>query len=226
MTNQNLRNKCYVKIKQKIVDCVFQPGDFIKECELVEELGVSRTPIREALNKLEQDGLVKIIPRRGVLVLDIDYKAINDIFQVRLIIEPYIIRQYKDTLDPDMLRQFREQTAQAAKEGDRDKLYQVDDEFHRYLRSPCPNRYLHNLLENIYEQNQRLRILSGVVEKRLQHSVEEHIQIIDALLEEDTDKAVRLLEEHIAQAKQTAIRRQMEQPEDFNREYMRGYRLG
>ena len=87
---ENLKEKAYAIIKNKIICCEYRPGQFLNEQELRESVGASRTPIREALNKLEQEGLLEILPKRGVLVRDITLQEVNAIFEIRCMIEPYV----------------------------------------------------------------------------------------------------------------------------------------
>ena len=84
----SLKERAYRIIKDKIIRCEYMPGDFLNEKSLIEEIGASRTPIREALNKIEQENLVKIIPKRGVVVSEITMKDISEIFQVRECVSP------------------------------------------------------------------------------------------------------------------------------------------
>ena len=104
MNNQNLRDKAYEVIKEKISNCEYQPGQFLIESELMKEVGSSRTPVREALNKLEQERLLKIMPKRGIYVNDITLGLVNEIFEVRLLVEPYIIQCYGKNISKDLLR--------------------------------------------------------------------------------------------------------------------------
>ena len=90
----NLRDKAYNAIKDKILTGRIGHSDFLNEGELMKELDVSRTPIREALSRLEQEGLVSVLPKKGVLVKPLTVSDISQGFEVRTIIEPYIIETY------------------------------------------------------------------------------------------------------------------------------------
>jgi DNA-binding GntR family transcriptional regulator len=205
MGKSNLKDLAYTTIKKNIIECVFLPGSFVRDCELVEQLGISRTPIREAISRLEQENFVKIIPQRGVMVQGVGYREISDIFQVRGIIEPYILRNYSDQLDVGMLHELKAGFVRAKAEDDEAGKYRLDDELHAAIRSLCPNKYLVDLLDNIYEQNHRLRILCGKSKARLEKSVDEHIEILELMAAGRIEEASACLEKHIQNSKTSAI---------------------
>ena len=89
---RNLKEKAYIHLKEKIIKCEYPPGMALSERDLMETLGVSRTPIREAINLLEQENLIKIYPRRGMFVENITVKDIQDIFTVRKTVEPLVTK--------------------------------------------------------------------------------------------------------------------------------------
>ena len=106
----NLKNKAYQLIKERIMTCEYGPNSFLNEADLIQEIDASRTPIREALNKLEQEGLVQIIPKKGVMVTGLTLTEINQTFEARLLLEPFIISNYMDALDDQMLQKVEEET--------------------------------------------------------------------------------------------------------------------
>ena len=90
----SLRDKAYEQLKERIVDCTYAPDSVINEEWLQSEFGMSRTPIREALIMLEREGLVKIMPKKGVRIVRMTLEDVHDVFEIRKLIEPYILRQY------------------------------------------------------------------------------------------------------------------------------------
>ncbi|HWR10723.1 MAG TPA: GntR family transcriptional regulator [Rectinemataceae bacterium] len=205
MDKSNLKDLAYRTIKNRIVECVYLPGNFLRDVDLVEELGISRTPIREAIGRLEQENFVKLIPQRGVMVQGVGYREISDIFQVRIIIEPYILRSYREQIDPQRVLTLKDGFLKAKADGDEASKYRLDDELHAYFRSLCPNKYLMDLLDNIYDQNHRLRILCGKSKSRLEDSVDEHIAILDLILDGQIVEAADSLERHIQNSRTSAI---------------------
>ena len=95
----SLKDKAYSIIKERILTGKYESGIMLNEVALSEELGISRTPIREALNDLEHEMLVKVLPKKGTQVCGIDFEVVRDLFQVRILIEPFIIQQYGPLID-------------------------------------------------------------------------------------------------------------------------------
>ena len=202
----NLKSRAYTYIKGKILECVFLPGDFLQENKLMAELNISRTPIREAISALDREGLVKIIPGRGVTVNEIGYQEIYDIFQVRLMVEPSILQTNYNKVEKDKMLAFKEAIQGSVENDDTKSQYQIDDNFHAYFIGLCANKYLVRLLENIFDQNHRLRVLTGNNANRLLQSSKEHVNIIDALLKDDVNEAIEHYIVHIQNSEQSSIK--------------------
>lgn len=103
-TETNLKQIAYETIKRKIIHCDYMPNDILSEMMLMEEIDASRTPIREALNMLSQEGLVRIIPKKGIMVLPLTMKEVAMTFEARMLMEPYIIEHYSQYIDHVKLR--------------------------------------------------------------------------------------------------------------------------
>ncbi|MDR1711648.1 MAG: GntR family transcriptional regulator [Propionibacteriaceae bacterium] len=196
----SLRQVAYDAIKDKIIACHFAPGDIISEGILIDEINVSRTPIREALRQLEQERFVRILPKKGVIVTDISLADINAIFEVRSLIEPHILREHLDNIDAAAIRGLRREFDSITL-ADKEVLYGLDDAFHQAIYRACSNPYLVSALEQVYAQNQRLRVLSGSVARRLESSNAEHNRIIDAILAGDAAGAADAMVEHLRNSK-------------------------
>ncbi|MBI9104444.1 MAG: GntR family transcriptional regulator [Spirochaetales bacterium] len=200
----SLKEKAYEIIKRKILNCELQPGDVIDKNVLIEELGVGRTPIREALSNLEQENLVVIMPRRGVVVSNISINELGQIYTVREIIEPAMIRLALPNIGEGELNEFRELFNSYIQ---MDILEQTtaDSRFHQFLASKTENSYIIRLMDNLHSQNQRLRIITSKVPDRMRNSSEEHLQIIEKLMTKDADGAEALMRKHIAISKKAAF---------------------
>jgi DNA-binding GntR family transcriptional regulator len=201
----NLKEKAYRAIRENIISCAWLPGSLLNEKELAEILSVSRTPIREALNRLEQENLVKIVPQRGVFVSEITVKTISDVYQVREILEPFVVQLVTPKADPTALLRFH-QLFNSCSVGEDEVLPRLDDEFHHFLIAVCDNDYLVQMMQNIYAQNERIRVLSTRLPRRLEETVSEHCEIIDAMLVRDADKAAHAMRVHIANSRYAAFR--------------------
>ena len=105
--NRDLKNKAYETIKERLLDCTYEPGTLLNEARLAEDLGFSRTPVREAISRLESDGFVKIMPKKGIYVSDILLSDVLQIFQTRIEIEPVALRMAAPYLPESELIQFR-----------------------------------------------------------------------------------------------------------------------
>ena len=171
--------------------------------ELQIELGVSRTPIREAIITLETERLVKILPKKGILVTDITMNDVNSIFEVRTLLESYAIEKLGVNVAKEKLLEFlwyyqaynRERNCSNA------EFFEKDGEFHMLFMSLVDNPYMKYTYETISSQNNRLRVMSGLKEHRLMETSDEHIAIIKACLEEDFEKAANAMKVHLANAK-------------------------
>ena len=201
----SLRGRAYRIIRHKIVTCEFPPGSPLNERELASLIGVSRTPIREALSRLENDQLVTLTSQKGATVTPITTKIINDIFQLRYVLEPYVVSM----VTPD----FPEATLIEFKKGLTDRslnkyeeLVALDGELHFAIIHAFGNSYMNNLMENMYTQNERIRRLATMMPKRLADSALEHLAIVEAMLARDSQKAADALREHLQSARYAAFK--------------------
>lgn len=201
----NLKEKAYRIIKDKIADCEYAPGEILNEESLKIEIQASRTPIREALNRLEQEKLIKIVAKKGVFVADITLKNIIDIFQVRELVDPYITAIATPLISEERLLYYKDAHLNS-NINDYRSYIKLDSEFHNLIARACNNSYLMQLSENIYVQNQRVRILSTMLPKRIEESRDEHIDIISCMLERNPQKAAESMSRHLAKSKDTAFK--------------------
>lgn len=201
-----LKQKAYDFIKEKIVRCEYLPEADISEDLLVSEMGISRTPIREALIKLENENLVNIYPRKGIFVASISVKVINDVFQIREIVEPQVLKLVINNLNLQWLKDIRIRIQNGAGDSGVQRYYEeLDRDFHSYLVNSCSNVYLTQLMDNIFAHNQRIRTLSFKYSNRREITKNEHIEIIDALLDKDIEKAQSSMKTHLMNAKTAAF---------------------
>ena len=139
----SLRDRAYRVLRSKIVTCEFMPGRPLNERELVDLIGVSRTPIREALNRLEHEQLVTLTSQKGATVTQLTPKVINDIFQLRTMLEPYVVSRVTPDFPEEILVEL--QQGFAAKSPDRYKeLVALDGKMHYAIIHAFGNSYLDN----------------------------------------------------------------------------------
>ena len=211
MTKTNLKTLAYNQIRQKIVTCEYAPGTFLNEEILTEALGLSRTPIRDALGRLEQEGLIEIRPKRGIIVKSLTVSDINMIFEVRNMYEPYILKNYGPLLPVERLHEFydiflhTDSNSECFKNND--KFYQLDSDFHLMIVHSCPNVYIQNNYSLILTQNARFRYMTGnVSNNRLEDTFREHLDIIRPCLQKNWDEAAEKMLYHLEESKKSTFR--------------------
>lgn len=196
--SRSIQNEAYEHIKKKIMMCEYKPNQLLSESVLLEDLGCSRTPVREAIRRLEQEGLATVLPKRGIVVSGFTISDIKAIFEVRMLIEPYAVQTYGEALDQGELRRFLDLFQHWQEQREQLDFYQVDDEFHRTLISALPNEYLHDLYSRIQTQNVRLRVMSGeLIASRLDRTMQEHEEIARVCLEKNWQLAAEKIKWHL-----------------------------
>ncbi|MDR3200362.1 MAG: GntR family transcriptional regulator [Spirochaetales bacterium] len=207
VSTQPLQEKVYTLIKEEIVNCEMAPGSVISEDVLVEKFGTSRTPIREALLRLQRERLVEIFPRQGTFVSQISLKDIYEIYQLRLIIEPQVVKISCHSLDPEVLLKFRDFFLKLdSTECPYNEWFRQDRELHSYIVDASGNRHLQQMYATIMDQNLRMRILAGKIPSRMRETNHEHLAILDALLAKDDSKAEEVMASHILSSRNGALR--------------------
>lgn len=207
MARTGLKQKAYWEIRQRIVGGVFKPGSILSESGLVELVGVSRTPVREALSCLEQEGLVRIIPKCGIAVKGLSVQEINALFEMRTILEPYVIRRYADRIPRDQLLSTWRAMECAYMESDAEEQYRLDAQLHRLIHESAANPYINRIMEQAVVENTRIRALLGTIPSRLKDSYEEHRSIVEALLAKRCEDAAAAMEAHLRIAHQLALQK-------------------
>lgn len=203
---KSLKEKVYEILKEMIISGKLKSNERVEEDVLASSLEVSRTPVREAINKLEQEGWINIIPRRGIFVSNISLKEINDIFQVRINIEPTIIQMAFSNLPlvefKNLKKKFTSFLNKKLTPNDEKELDKLDNDLHLIILKSCDNNFLIKMMENVYEHNMRLRNQSIQTDERRYNATEEHIELIDAILERDLEKTLEMTKLHIVKARE------------------------
>lgn len=185
-------------MRRMIVALELAPGAVVREDELQRQLGIGRTPIREALQRLARDQFVSVIPRRGMFVSPIDVDELPLLYETRAVMEPYAARlaavrgkrAHWDEMAAVIEGSLRPGTPP-------DQLLDVDRRCHEIIWSAAGNRFLTDTLDVLYAQSDRVwhMYLSDVADTR--HAVDEHIEILDALRDGDADRSAALVEAHV-----------------------------
>ncbi|WP_028330369.1 GntR family transcriptional regulator [Brachyspira alvinipulli] len=204
MSKESLKQIAYNTIKNKILTCDYKPNAFLNEDIICADLKMSRTPVRDALSRIEQENLIKIFPKKGFLVSSFSINDVEMIFEARLLLEPYIILNYCQNIELELINELKElnEKIKATIESNGTEYYIYDNEFHFKLMSKCSNSYFLRTYNDIDNQNSRLRFLSGRHNsKRLEETYNEHKCIIDELEKNNLDKASDFMKKHLEKSK-------------------------
>lgn len=205
----SLASQVFEKLEDDIITGVYPRGEILTEMKLVEQLGVSRTPIREALRRLEQERLIAE-SGKGSVVLGITLEDLMDIMEIRQRLEGLAAYYATKNLTEDgrkELEQISELQDFYLEKKDIDHLRQMDDRFHDTLYNLSGRPILRDALMPLHRKSLRYRRISIDDPERLYHSIEEHRAICRAVLSGDADLATQLITEHIARAKKNMIAR-------------------
>lgn len=196
-----LRDRAYRELKNLIQSGAIAAAAFLSERQLVERLGMSKTPIRAALQQLEAEGLLTVSPQQGIFVRELSVREINELFELRTAVEPFVVRRLSGRLRPEQGNRLKENLSaqrSAATQGDVVALTDLDVEFHLLLAELLENReILHPLQRALTRLYREIVRISRHAEGRLQASVREHAGIVEAVLRGDADLTATRMEEHL-----------------------------
>ena len=212
-----LRDVVFKTLRQAILKGELEPGERLMEIQLAERLGVSRTPIREAIRKLELEGLVLMIPRRGAEVAKISEKNLRDVLEVRRSLEELAIDlacQRIQEEELETLREAQKEFAAAVAAGDAMEIAQTDEKFHEIIYSGTGNQKLMQILSNLREQMYRYRLEYIKDANKRQILLVEHEQILKALSLRHVQEAKLAVREHIHNQEITVLKNLKEQEEN------------
>ncbi len=201
-----LKDKAYSEIKDRIQGATFAPGSFLSERQLALLLGMSKTPIKAALERLEQEGFVSVSPQQGIVVRELSIKEISDQFDLRKSIETFVVKTISGNLDKShcaLLEKNLSLQSKAAEKGIVDRLVELDAEFHCLLCSIFGNRAIEECM--MQHRDKMYRVISQVMSQspgRLSDAVNEHRAIYNAIAQGQPDLAVALVEKHLDFGKQ------------------------
>ncbi|MEY8336850.1 GntR family transcriptional regulator [Lachnospiraceae bacterium 62-35] len=187
----------YEKLKEMILNNEFGAGAHLEEKVLCDLLQISRTPLREAINRLVFENLVQTIPKKGIFVTELSIQFITELFQARKIIEPMVVMLSAKNLNMDRLVELRKQTIQLIQEEDVTAIHKLDYVFHDYLNSRCGNQHILKSINYISDQFQRVRTQDFYPKERALKGAHEHIRILDTLINEEYDALPQLIRQHI-----------------------------
>lgn len=205
---QFLVDAAYQMIREAILNNEFKPGTILSENDLSKRIGISRTPTREALKRLGEQNLVRIVPRKGAFVTDVTVEKINEIYQVREALECFAIEfvpKYGDPLVLDKFLKDIEESSEWIKSGSIDKINDMDIRLHEYIARSSHNELLVKMVDQLLDQIIRLRRLTPNLPGRLDEQREEHLRMVKALKDGRVEEAREQLRHHLRKVAETAI---------------------
>lgn len=197
---RSLRDEAYELIKARIIMCVFRPGEVLSEAAVSTAIGIGRTPVRQAFDRLMRDGLVEVLPRKGIVVRPISQDEVHDMVEVRLLNECFCARLAAERVEPAHLSALATNVAlgvEAAANRDVAELMALDREFHATISAAAGNPVLAEILKSLHEKAQRVWFVSLRAPEHHRRVVEEHAAIVEALRSRDPDAAEAAVRAHI-----------------------------
>jgi DNA-binding GntR family transcriptional regulator len=195
-----LNQKVYRVLKESIIKGFLEPGTKLLENKIAEEMQVSRTPVREAMQKLAAEGFVKTTPNQTMIVIEVSPEDVKEVLQIRGVLEGLAARIAAKKINRQEIDELENVVTQMSLHLTKENLSsycKVDDEFHNLILNICGNKWIVQIRDNLGSFIYRFRIKSLSVPGRLKHSLEEHQAIMESLREHDSAEADRLSQVHM-----------------------------
>lgn len=209
MNSSSLRSKVFSQIENDILNGKYKPGDNLIETKLSEELGVSRTPVREAIRQLELEGLVQTIPNKGAIVKGITLRDVEDIYTIRMMIEGLAARWAAQKITDGELAELKEAVELEefyTIKNDSEHLMMFDSRFHDIIFKASKSKPLMHMLRTFHHYVQRARNISMSSPERARMVLEEHRQILEAIESRNAEKAEMLTYQHVRNASENVLK--------------------
>lgn len=231
--SSTLKEVAYGKIRQMIISGQLLPGEKLTERQLVEQLNMGRTPVREALLDLSYDHLVQIHPRKFVEIAPISPEIINEIFEVRICLEPAVLQRHFSTINPVRLMEIYQGISENVKKYEQclaesnstqtlasypSGVVELDEQFHTVLIESANNCRINQIYRNFIDYTSLLwGINSRLVAQRSYESDREHLTIIHSIMNNRIDNAAQLLVQHLERSRNVLIYEMIEDLNDFKK---------
>lgn len=203
-------DSAYRAIREGILEGRFTQGSHITARQLAEATGLSRTPVREAMRRLDAEGMIKLIPNRGAFVARWSEEEIDQIYELRVLLESFAAQVAAERVDEDSRQALHALAAEMSRlveerPIDHDAIAEVNDRFHKGLLAACGNRRLRDLLGAIIEVPLQLSTFRRYTIDELRRSAAQHLELVSALAAHDSDWARSVMTAHIRSARHTLI---------------------
>ena len=199
----SLRGRDFHKLRDDILSGKYEENEELKEVAIGEELGVSRTPVREAFRQLELEGLIQIIPNKGAYVTGITEKDVKDIYMIRSLLEGLCARWATEHITQEQLAEMEENIYLSkfhAQKGHLEQLADLDNRFHDIMYEACDSKILEHQLKDFHQYVLRVRRKTLASKNRGPKSNEEHEEILQAIKAGDGERAEQLANRHMINA--------------------------
>lgn len=197
-----LRDLVFENLREAILKGDLTPGQRLMEIQLAESLGVSRTPVREAIRKLELEGFVIMEARKGAYVADISIKEISEVLEVRASLEGLAAYLATERISDEEIKELEEIVKSMNKNLTIEELLEKDVEFHECIFRISNNKKLHNIITSLWEQVYRFRVTYISDNESIPNIIKEHNIILDAIKDRNSELAKKYAKEHIKKAEQ------------------------
>jgi GntR family transcriptional regulator, rspAB operon transcriptional repressor len=199
-TSASLRDAAYEAVKHRIITCVYKPGDYLNEAYVSTSIGIGRTPVHQAIDRLTQDGLLEVIPRKGIIVKPISLEEVVQITEVRRVNETFCVKlaaEHADNVDLAALGDILNRADAWTEVRNIEQMMLLDREFHMTLAKAAKNTVLANILKNLHERSLRFWFISLTAHDHHREVQREHRMIFDTIKRRDADAAAQAMLTHI-----------------------------
>lgn len=196
----SLNELAYLRFQQALITLRYKPGDYLNMAQVMVDLAVGRTPVNQAVHRLAAEGLLQVLPRKGVMVAPLSLDDALELIEVRLVNEQLCTRLAAARISPAQIAQLREinsRLATACQQRDSLAMMECDNQFHHLLAGIAANRRLMDILSIIHAQAQRFWATTLADSSHVEDVIREHSAIVDALEKGDTDAAEQATRQHI-----------------------------
>lgn len=205
---ESLESQVSFRIREMIRQRILTKGEKIKERELCEQLGVSRTPVREALRTLKSEGLIDIIPNKGAFVSEPSIENIREIFEVMTLLEGEASRLAAERITDEELKKFEDLHKELKRhhaEKNSERYLEVNTQCHKYIRSLAKNQLLYELIRSLHDKILLYRTQQLNKEGRFDQSIKEHEELLRAFRKRDAKRAELAMKKHLKNQEEALV---------------------
>ena len=205
----SLRGRVFSKIREDILNGKYKEHEELKEVAIGEELGVSRTPVREAFRQLELEGLIQIIPNKGAYVTGITAKDVQDIYMIRSLLEGLCAKWATEHISKEQMEEMEENIFLSefhASKGHTEQMAELDNRFHEIMYEACNSKMLEHALKDYHQYVLRVRKKTLSTQTRSTASNAEHRKIMEAIKSGDGELAEQLANRHMINAYENMVK--------------------